>query len=190
MNPKFWDYFLYIESDLAACSRYVELARSNYNTYSNEFARIIMVASSEIDTIFRELCKNISPSSNPSNILEYYPIITERFPTIIEHGVVMLNHDLTFEPWRAWSSTVSPDWWSKAYNKIKHERTTNFEQANLENALLSVSALLLLILYYHEQVSGGAVRVGVGQLTQLFYPRPVTPVTMTGGSTTYIYGIQ
>lgn len=190
MNPKFWDYFLYIESDLAACSRYVELAEFNYKTYSNEFARIIMVAASEIDTILRELCKSILPSSNSSSILEYCPIITGRFPTIIGHGVVMLNHELTFEPWRAWSSTASPDWWSKAYNKIKHERTTNFEQANLENALLSVSALLLVILYYHEELSGGQVRVGVGQRTQLFYPRPVAPVTMTGGSTTYVYGIQ
>lgn len=63
MSTKFWEYYLAIEEDLANCSRYVEFGEQNYTTYSTEFAKIIVLASAEIDTILRELCELISPGT-------------------------------------------------------------------------------------------------------------------------------
>jgi hypothetical protein len=76
----YWNYFKSIEADLEACSRYVEFTAANFHTYSVEFARIIMAAGSEIDTVAKELCRQIDPTRKPKNINEYQPIITGKYP--------------------------------------------------------------------------------------------------------------
>jgi hypothetical protein len=61
---------------------------------------------------------------------------------------------LTLSPWTDWAVDKSPDWWSKGYNKIKHKRNKHFKEANLFNALSSVSGLLCGIVYYYKEVTG------------------------------------
>jgi len=187
MSPKFWEYFLHIEADLAACSRYVEFSTSNYATFSNEFAKIIVVASAEIDAILRELSSLIAPANKADNINDYFPIITGKFPDLIKHRVEITRNAISTEPWSAWSTGKSPDWWGQGYNKIKHDRTNNFEKATLFNAIQAVGALFLTVLYYHEHVTGKAVTVDMNRGTQLFVPRE--DPTHKGGVFWY-YGVK
>ncbi|MDO9514552.1 MAG: hypothetical protein Q7J01_00430 [Syntrophales bacterium] len=155
MSVKYWEYFLSLEDDLERCTKYVEFSPKNYAAYSNEFAKIIMSASSEFENVAKDLCHLISPGSNPLNIENIYPILLGAYPKFGTVEVAILRYKITFKPWEDWTPTKRPDWWSKGYNKIKHSRTQSFEMANLNNAILSMAGLFVAILYYHHRASGG-----------------------------------
>ncbi|MDJ0737941.1 MAG: hypothetical protein QNJ47_28435 [Nostocaceae cyanobacterium] len=116
-----------------------------------------MAAASEFDTVAKKICKAIYPSQKPSKLPDYHPIITSKYPKFLQYEILIPRYKLSFQPWITWQistdaikSPVSPDWWKKGYNKIKHERDTNFEQANLENAILATCGLLTGILYFYD----------------------------------------
>lgn len=56
-----WCYFRIIESDLQNTSRFVEVCENNLKTYSSEFAKIIMITCSEIDSLCKMLCDFTDP---------------------------------------------------------------------------------------------------------------------------------
>lgn len=154
MSLEYWEYFLSIEADLERCSRFVDFSDQNYQAYSVEFARIIMAASAEVDTVAKELCKLIDPNSQAKNIVEYAGVILGRYSNLINVEISIPRYELKIKPWDGWSNNSSPDWW-QSYNKIKHDRTAHFSRANLINSVKSVSGLLLLLLYYYKAKNGG-----------------------------------
>ena len=155
MKLPHWDYFLTLEDDLLSSSRFVAFEPENFATFSTEFSRIILMSASEVDTVLKILCKEIDPTSKPHTIVEYHPIITSKFPNFTNFRTTIRRYDLDFEPWIDWTSTNGPDWWSKCYNKIKHERDLYYNKATLKNAILSCSALLGVLLYFYELKFGG-----------------------------------
>jgi len=42
----------------------------------------------------------------------------------------------------------TPKWWD-CYNKVKHERSLHFREANLENVLFATAGLCVLVLYFY-----------------------------------------
>jgi len=168
MSLPFWDYFLSIEADLEKCSRFVHFSEDNYETYSIEFARIIMASSSEFDTVIKLICNSIDASRKPDNMPAYYPILHSKYPKFTTFEVNVPRYKLTLYPWKEWTVNQRPDWWSKGYNKIKHERDQYFEKANLFNALSSVSGLLCGILYYYKEIAGDSPKVQFYQAPKLF----------------------
>lgn len=169
VNTKLWEYYLNIEADLAACGRFVEFVEDNYQTYSNEFARIIVIACAEIDAILGQLCHELTHERKVTTIRQYYPIVVDRFPKFTVRGLNIVRHKLSFHPWREWTSSNSPAWWL-AYNKIKHKRYAHFEKANLGNALNAVGALFLVILHDHLYRTGDVLHVEVNRGAKLFTP--------------------
>ncbi len=152
MSLPHWEYFLAIEKDLETCARFVEFCEDNCPTYSLEFARIILASCTEVDAVFKNLCKEIEPRKSPEKIKEYYSIIHPKYPKLIEHIINIPRFKMfDIQPWKEWTNEKSPDWWT-AYNKIKHERDKNFKEANLKNAINSSAALLSLILYYYQKI--------------------------------------
>jgi hypothetical protein len=154
MNRKYWDYFLYLEEDLFKCNRFVEFARDNELAYSIEFARIIMAASAEIDTVAKEFCSLMNGSKRAGKILEYAEIIQRDYPKIVDVEVKTNNEEISIKPWAKWNKNMSPNWW-KEYNDIKHDRNINYQKANMINAISSVSALLVILLYYYHKANNG-----------------------------------
>ena len=154
MPLRYWEYFLSIESDLDKCSRYVDFSSNNFDTYSVEFARIIMAAAAEFDTVAKAFCRLIDPASNARNISEYADKILQKYLHFIDIEMTLYRYDIPVKPWALWSSTNSPSWW-QAYNKIKHDRTAHFDLANLENAINAVAGLLSGILYFYYEKNGG-----------------------------------
>lgn len=147
-----WNYFLAIENDFEKISRYVEFTEDNNATYSIEFARIIMASTQEIDGIMKKICNLLSPHSESNNINEYKAIIKVHFSEFISEEVYLTRFGMSSRPWINWlqdENDNNPDWW-KANNKIKHDRTENFEKANLKHAFNAVGGLLIATLYYYK----------------------------------------
>lgn len=153
MSYPHWEYFLSIEDDLTQCVRYVEFAPDNYDTYSVEFARVIVAAASEFDGVAKELCKSIELSKSPRSINSYRPIIIGKYPKFVDHVIHIPRFKLQTQPWKDWQQGNSPEWWS-SYNLIKHHRDMNFQNANLKNAIDATAGLLVGIIYLYNDSYG------------------------------------
>ena len=132
-----------LEQDLSDTSRYIE-PENQYNVYSYEFAKIIVLANTEIESVFKILCKEIS-GENAGNMAEYKKIILTRFPIIISTQVFVPRAKLNLKPYEEWE-TGHLSWWD-TYQHIKHSRGNHFHEATYKNALLSLSGLYILIFY-------------------------------------------
>ena len=146
-----WQYFLALERDLIETTYFVEPAKSNFDTYSVAYARILLSAGSEIDVICKLLCRQINPDSKAEQIETYRKEITSRFPHLPSMRVLAARHALLFEPWIAWSRAETPKWW-QLHQKVKHERDSYYQAANLKNTIQAVAALFCLVLYYYQPI--------------------------------------
>lgn len=179
-TPKHWNYFLAVEAELVTCTRYVEFSEANFACYSNEFAKLIVLAASEVDSIFQELCAHLNPAVRANKIDEYYPILLQKYPLLTQCEVAIPRHQLVMQPWKHWTTSQRPDWWSKSYNKLKHERSANFSRATLEAALNAASAQFLALQLYHHAVHEEHVCVDFSMRSALFEPK--MPDTYKGGT--------
>lgn len=183
--PKHWNYFLAVEAELVACSRYVEFSQANFTCYSNEFSKLIVLAASEVDSIWQELCAVLSPSSKADRISAYYPILLDRYPLLTKCEIAIPRYQLVLCPWGEWTPDRRPGWWSQSYNKLKHERHAHFQSATLEATLNAVAAQFLALQLYHHAVHCEHAVVDLSMRSALYAPR--LPDSYKGG-TFWSYG--
>jgi hypothetical protein len=145
-----WNYFLAIEKDLENISRFIEFDKSNLNTFSIELTHILFSASSEVDVVIKQLCNLIDPHKNVKNIGDYKGFINTHLKDFIDEEVIIHRYGITCKPWEKWSEDLNPDWW-RSYNNVKHKRNVHYTEANLNNAINAVGALLITVFYYYKQ---------------------------------------
>lgn len=145
-----WNYFLALEKDMEAASRYVEFNEANFSVYSIELAHLLFTAASEVDVVAKLLCGEINAAASPSNINEYKGILLPAIPDLPEAEVFVPRYGLSFKPWSNWAGQRSPLWW-RSYNNVKHERDAHFSEATLKNSLNALGALLILIYHYYSR---------------------------------------
>lgn len=152
-NPIHWNYFLTIEKDLEHLSRYVEFAINNYGTFSIEMARLLLVASSEIDVLMKSLCQDFFPDKPIKCIHDFIEQVPFAIPEMHSFRVTIPRHRISFCPWVSLSHEKKddkvPEWWN-AYNKVKHQRAMFYQKANLFNTISSIGALFILNLYFYK----------------------------------------
>lgn len=144
-----WNYFLAIEEDLEKFSRYIEFSEQNIKTYSIELAHILLSASSEVDTIMKQICKLFDPNLKVRNIDGYRNVIQLNLSSLIDEEFSIDRFGLKYKPWERWNNDKNPDWWLK-YTKVKHQRNEFFQEANLLNTINPVGALLIAEVYYYK----------------------------------------
>jgi hypothetical protein len=166
----YWDYFLTIEDDLLATSRYVEFVSTNFQCYSLEYARLIMTAGAELDMVFKQLCNKISATHRAESIGDYYDIIIPTFPDILTKERYVKGCGIVLKPFDGWTKGFNPAWWSDGYNKIKHERNTNFDKATLKNTLDIVAALSIILYKYYKLEYGPILDFGIREIQKLIVP--------------------
>lgn len=143
-----WNYYLMLEKDFENTSRYVE-PFGQENVYSFEFAKLLILACTEVESVFKAICHEINSESVAENIIAYKGIILEKYPKITEAKVKIkyLNRSIfPFAEWKEKSDLASPSWW-KAYQHVKHNRGGNFSKATYLNAVSALAALYILIFY-------------------------------------------
>jgi hypothetical protein len=158
----YWHFFLALETDLITASRYVEIGEENFETHSIEFARILLSACSEVETVTKLLCERISAEGSVRMGKQPRDAITQKFPKFPTMGVLVPRYELERRPWEWWGrddtrneigkrrdrDSAWPPWW-REYNEVKHVRHKHFRKANLRNTLDSLAGLLCLELYYY-----------------------------------------
>lgn len=145
-----WNYFLTIESDIDAISRFIEPCEDNYKTYSQELARILIASASEVDVLLKGVCEQIAPEAKADKIGKYEVVIRDNIPQIFDFRLQIPRWGLELTPWVDWTANHPPLWWT-ACNKVKHHRGKEYKRANLKHALNSIGALFIVNLYFHRQ---------------------------------------
>lgn len=152
MTHEHWQYFVSLEADLEATVPFVEPVEANFQTYSIEFAKILLSASSEVDVVCRVLAKSINQAVRPQNMDQHRKAILTKYPKFPNTKVLVPRYGHTLTPWKSWLAGHNPEWWT-SYNDVKHRRYRHFPDANLKNAILSLAGLLALLAYlYHDDL--------------------------------------
>lgn len=165
----YWNYFIELEEQLLSTKRFVDFEKTNNKTFSIEYLKLLQATCSEIDVVAKIIAEYCSPefkSIDNKNMQKWGLVIQNTFPDIGSIKV-RFNNDYEITPWSNWkyeiyqdknnrtryrliSGCETPYWWI-AYNKVKHERTsqyrdgqTNYMRANLENLISAMSALFIL----------------------------------------------
>lgn len=139
-----WNYYLSIERDLSNTSRYIE-PEGQENVHSFEFAKLLILACTEIESVFKAICLEIESKQVEGNIGSYKGCILKKYPKLIEAEVTITRLEKTVRPFEEWNNSKL-SWWD-AYQKVKHNRGDFFVDATYLNATMSISALYILILY-------------------------------------------
>lgn len=142
-----WNYFLMLESDLDNTSRYIE-PQEQESVYSFEFAKLLILACTEVESVFKSICFEIKQAQVPGDIAEYKATILGKYPKIVNATVKVKRLGRSIEPFSGWDN--GPLLWWSAYNAVKHNRGSNFSDATYINATTAIAALYVLILYLAE----------------------------------------
>lgn len=152
MSYEPWYYFLSLEKDFVGTIDFVHLHAANAKTFSNEYAKLILLIGSEVDVVAKMLCQSVAPGQKAENIDLYRTIITDAFPGMHTIEIDITKFAMKVQPWLNWDPAVaqSPNWW-KSYNNVKHQRDKSFSDANQESTLNAICGLLALLLYYFRK---------------------------------------
>jgi hypothetical protein len=151
-----WNYLLAIERDLDELSRYVEFDKKNFDCFSIEIARILLASGAEVDVVCKQICRAVDAKSRAASINQYRSKIKPAYPRIPQFEVLLPRFGLPLTPWDEWKKDDGvPLWWT-AYNKIKHQRDSEYHRANLKNALNAVAGLFVMVLHlYKDRAEAG-----------------------------------
>lgn len=166
-----WTYFLAAEEDFIATSRYVEITPDNYKVYSIEYAKILQTVTSEVDAVCKMFCDYLEPDILPKRpaISDYQQIITYHFPKFHSLDISLDGYKIMLQPWQEWNSIQVPFWWKAAYN-VKHGRHLSYKEANLENTLNALAALMGLLLYVFKKYNSHVPLVFPKLMDSSYFP--------------------
>ncbi len=166
-----WYYFRSLSKQLQETEQFVDHSfgangvMSNSETFSNEFAKILMLASSEFEVIAKDLCKEKGVQLRWNGTIN---TITKEIVSAFPHiGNTSISTPYqTLQPLKNWKlvqvqnkngkmedKVTGIQWWSD-HNAIKHNRTSSFHSANLKNCIDALASLMVLELYLSQQVLG------------------------------------
>lgn len=162
---RYWKQFLLMEKELRKTDLYTTISRDNFETYSDNYLKILLQIGSEVDVVAKVLCREINSSSTADTIVGYRSELLTAFPEIEQ--VTVRCKDIDIKPWDGWSND-SPVWW-KVYNGVKHNREKietygnlpreNYKFANLENVIKAMAALYLLEIYLFTKITDASLHL-------------------------------
>lgn len=70
MEKHTWNYFLALEQDLLRSTEFVEPSETNFSSYSNWFAKLLLLVGSEVDVVAKQICAESPNGRSVKKILE------------------------------------------------------------------------------------------------------------------------
>lgn len=153
--------YINIEKELSNIFNHVEPDEANKNTFSFELYTLLLRACTEVELNCKEILEanGALPQGRyftmedykkleKSSLLSKYKVVFRNWRQRNTEGIVEYIRK-EFWPFANFAETEStkgksPDWYV-AYNEVKHNRETNFENANLENCMNAVAGILVLL---------------------------------------------
>ena len=172
-----------LEDKFIQTTNYVTLEKSNYKTYSNEYAALIQMIGAELDSFFKVYCPgklseykkavNLKEENNP-NIIVYRAYILDTYHDIVKQMVEVKSANIQLCPFKAWKDLKDkkqPEWW-RAFTSVKHRRVNCRKKANMENTLNILGALYLLEMKYLRNITEGTEEMNLPDRMSVLFDLP------------------
>lgn len=163
----YWKYYLSLERRFLRTEEYLTFDVGNDKAFSIEYLALLQSVCSEIDVTGKAIVSHFEPALGVAraDIRKWGYYLQRHVPEVVDTQISFL-HERTVSPWKDWKleertsrnghiyyahadGSSSPEWW-RAYNKVKHERTSvdggtiNYKLANQKNVMTALSALYSL----------------------------------------------
>jgi hypothetical protein len=136
--------------DLLSIFRVVHPAMNNLKAYGGAIRDIIILASTEVEAQWKGVLEanGVTPRNgshfNTSDYVRLLPVMR-----LNEYEVALIRYPritatTPFMEWDASKPTQSLPWYD-AYNHVKHDRETKFEDASLSHAIEAVAACVVML---------------------------------------------
>lgn len=137
-----------IQKDFKQVFDFIELHDKNKETFSHRLYELLL----RVCTEFENNCKGILIAngyvySSNLNATDYFKINSASKLNEYEVKLSIWNPtELIFKPFENWNgSTYLPLNWYQAYNNVKHNRSTEFEKASLDNVTKAIGGLFVIL---------------------------------------------
>jgi hypothetical protein len=136
------------EAALQDALRFVPYSDEHRDVWSPAFARIILDAASQVDSMLKATTKLNAPqtASDKLTLKDHF----KRFGSLVAKQHVVFFGGATpsiVSPFHEWKTHfATPAWWA-AYNSLKHDRYSHQTEAKLIHAVEAVAALILAAIY-------------------------------------------
>ena len=128
---------------------YIEPDSNGLQAYSHKTRELLILASTEVENTWMHYMRRAGvaiPQGGSFTTKDYIKLHKPLFLSEFEITLKSYTAVPPMRPFLAWdpaAPTKSLSWYN-AYNKSKHDRTTNFGEATLQNCLLAVAANIAL----------------------------------------------
>ena len=159
----YWNYYQSVEKMLKETNQFVAHTIENGSTFSDEFAKIILLSGSEIDSILKVLCNllEIKPKDNNYTMKEYSKVLEKidnikEIEYMIDYSSSLDSYGISIYPFANFNKNIKHsglEWWED-YQAIKHDRVSATKKCTLLNALKIVSAHLTMVKLLIDNIPG------------------------------------
>lgn len=146
-----------IEKDLEEIFQFVE-PKDNSSVYSHKIYSLFFRACTEFESVAKQILRLNNHNKTSYNMGDYF--ILEKEFGLSDYCVYNKALGVEFTPFYCFYGKNSYQevydefgngFWYQAYNEVKHDRSTNFNLANLNNTYSAIGGLaLLLFLQYRK----------------------------------------
>lgn len=133
-----------IEEKLYHCLAYIPFIERNKNVISPKFISIILESCSLIESLFYEFHVD---KDKKYSFKDYAILLDDKNELSNAISIFLISPIHFFNPFKTWRNDI-PEWWN-SYNKLKHDRITNYHFATYLNAINSAVALHQIISKTH-----------------------------------------
>ncbi len=139
--------FLLIQKDLLNLFDYIEPANTNLDCYSFRIHELLMRACIEVEANCKAILQeNIYSKKGGWGMNDYKKLnITHRLSSYKVKLPVWGGDSDIRQPFKNWGNGGCLCWYQEGYNKTKHDRHNEFENANFSNLIDAVCGLLVLL---------------------------------------------
>ena len=99
----FWSRYMMIERDFIHLSEYVKIDERNYNTFSNEILKQILLVSVEFENLLHQMAMELGVASGTMANHKTMLFDTLHWDSIVNQKVKVLNTSIELEPYKEWS---------------------------------------------------------------------------------------
>jgi hypothetical protein len=135
----------------------VEPNNDNRNKYGHKIRELLLLACMEVESSWSAVLKENHYRKGRWTTKDYFKLKRAMFLDGYKVSLTQYHSYLPFSPFQNWdvSATTTSLSWYDAYNKTKHDREGNLQQATLEHAITAVGAVVVLFFAQFGRNFGG-----------------------------------
>ena len=165
----FWLRYMMMEREFIRLSEYVKIDEINYNTFSNEIIKQILLVNVEFENLLNQIARDLNVQSGTMANYKTMLFETLHWDSIVNQSVKVLNTDIELVPFCEWSNMGHGVFWWSVYGELKHDMIANYIKGNLKVLLHSLAALYILELYVVKYIGDKTKDIDVpNDISKLF----------------------